>query len=106
MSAEDDAASPPIEPSSSTQPLHIPVNAPECSTRTLSRAGVPTLLLFSNEDNGYRAGFLDRFARHLPLHTAVVLPQAAHFLTEDAPERYTTALEGWLGTRGAAATTK
>jgi len=65
--------------------------------RVPSLAEVPTLLLFSDEDNGYRAGFLDRFARLLPLHTEVVL-HAAHFLTEDAPEAYTAALEGWLAT--------
>jgi haloalkane dehalogenase len=61
-------------------------------------ADVPTLLLFSDEDNGYRAGFMDRFARMLPSHASVVL-HAAHFLTEDAPEAYTAALEGWLAER-------
>jgi haloalkane dehalogenase len=69
--------------------------------RLAALAEVPTLLLFSAEDNGYRAGFLERFARILASHTKVVLSGAAHFLTEDAPERYTAVLEEWLGAHDA-----
>jgi haloalkane dehalogenase len=68
--------------------------------RLSTLADVPTLLVFGQEDNNYKAGALDRFARHLPKHTSAVLPGAAHFLTEDAPEAYTSALEGWLVQRG------
>jgi haloalkane dehalogenase len=63
-------------------------------------ADVPALLVFGEEDNNYKAGAIERFARHLPKHTPAVLAGAAHFLTEDAPEAYTSALEGWLAQRG------
>jgi haloalkane dehalogenase len=59
-------------------------------------AGVPALLLFGAEDNGYRGGTLRRFERLLPRHTSVVLPRSAHFLTEDEPEAYTASVERWL----------
>jgi len=59
-------------------------------------ADVPTLLVFGEEDNNFKAGALDRFARLLPRSKAVVLPGAAHFLTEDAPSAYTVALRDWL----------
>jgi haloalkane dehalogenase len=65
-------------------------------TRLAALADLPTLLLFGEEDSNYRAGALDRFTRHLPKAEAVVIPQAAHFLTEDAPAAYTAALAGWL----------
>jgi haloalkane dehalogenase len=59
-------------------------------------AGLPALLVFGEGDNNYRAGALDRFSRHLRRAEAVVIPGAAHFLTEDAPAAYTAALAGWL----------
>jgi len=65
--------------------------------RLPSLAAVPALFVFGDQDNGYKAGFLERFARLLPRHRAVVLKRAAHFLTEDAPAEYTRALEEWLG---------
>jgi haloalkane dehalogenase len=67
-------------------------------TRLAALADLPTLLVFGEEDNNYRAGAVDRFARQLPRSEAVVIPQAAHFLTEDAPAAYTGALARWLGT--------
>jgi haloalkane dehalogenase len=69
----------------------------EARLSTLS--GLPALLLFGEEDNGYMAGFLDRFGRQLPRHQSVVLHRAAHFLTEDQPEAYTAALDAWLAAR-------
>jgi haloalkane dehalogenase len=63
-----------------------------------SLAEVPTLLLFGAEDNGYKAGFLERFRRALPHSESVVLQRAAHFITEDAPAEYTAALRDWLVT--------
>jgi len=57
---------------------------------------VPTLLMFGKEDSNYKAGSLDRFAGLLPRNRAVVIPHAAHFLTEDAPLEYTAALGAWL----------
>jgi haloalkane dehalogenase len=62
-------------------------------------AGVPALLLFGAEDNGYRGGSLGRFEKLLPRHTSVVLKRSAHFLTEDEPEAYTDAVERWLAQR-------
>jgi haloalkane dehalogenase len=64
--------------------------------RLAALAEVPALLLFGAEDNNYKAGAADRFARLLPSSTRVAIPGAAHFLTEDAPEAYTAALDGWL----------
>jgi haloalkane dehalogenase len=68
--------------------------------RLAALAEVPALLLFGAEDNNYKAGALDRFARLLPRSTPVALAGAAHFLTEDAPAAYTSALEGWLARPG------
>jgi haloalkane dehalogenase len=59
-------------------------------------AELPSLLVFGEEDNNYKAGALDRFARHLPRSEALVIAKAAHFLTEDAPAEYTAALTDWL----------
>jgi haloalkane dehalogenase len=64
--------------------------------RLATLAEVPSLLVFGQEDNNYKAGSLDRFARLLPKSRVVVLPGAAHFLTEDAPAEYTAALGAWL----------
>jgi len=66
-------------------------------SRLSALAGLPALLAFGEEDNGYRAGALERFASAFPAHTSVVIPGAAHFITEDAPEAYTAALDDWLG---------
>jgi haloalkane dehalogenase len=65
-------------------------------TRLAALADVPTLLIFGEQDSNYRAGALDRFAQRLPRSEAVVIPRAAHFLTEDAPAAYTDALARWL----------
>jgi haloalkane dehalogenase len=63
----------------------------------LSRlSDLPALLIFGEADSNYKAGALDHFARLLPKSEAVVIPKAAHFLTEDAPADYTAALGAWL----------
>jgi haloalkane dehalogenase len=59
-------------------------------------ASLPALLVFGEEDNNYKAGAVDHFARLLPRSEAVVIPGAAHFLTEDAPAEYTRVLGAWL----------
>jgi haloalkane dehalogenase len=64
--------------------------------RLAALADIPTLLVFGQEDNNFKAGSLDRFARLLPRSKAVVLPGAAHFLTEDSPSAYTAAVRDWL----------
>jgi haloalkane dehalogenase len=73
-------------------------------TRLAALADLPTLLVFGEEDSNYRAGAVDRFARQLPRSEAVVIPRAAHFLTEDAPAAYTEALARWLERRPPART--
>jgi haloalkane dehalogenase len=60
-------------------------------------ASIPNLLVFGAEDNGYQGGTMARFQKLLRTDSAVVLPRSAHFLTEDEPEAYTSALERWLG---------
>jgi haloalkane dehalogenase len=67
--------------------------------RLAALAALPTLLVFGAEDSNHRAGAIDRFTRQLPRSEAVVIPGAAHFLTEDAPAAYTDALARWLGQR-------
>jgi len=59
-------------------------------------AHLPTLLLYGAHDNGYRAGFVDRWRSLLPDHRLALLPEAGHFPFEDAPEEATAALGRWL----------
>lgn len=56
----------------------------------------PTLLLYGKHDNGYRAGFVHTWQRHLPRHQVEVLEEAGHFPFEDAPDVAVSALRGWL----------
>ena len=56
----------------------------------------PALLLYGRHDNGYAAGFLERWKRPLRRHSAVVLEGCGHFPLEDDPEGFGAALEGWL----------
>ncbi|HZY58873.1 MAG TPA: alpha/beta fold hydrolase [Candidatus Binataceae bacterium] len=56
----------------------------------------PALFLFGAHDNGYRAGFLERWKKLLPNHKAVVLSESSHFVLEDEPDRYTDELKLWL----------
>jgi haloalkane dehalogenase len=54
------------------------------------------LFLYGARDNGYLAGFLDRWKQLLPNHSVAILEKSAHFPTEDEPEAYTRALREWL----------
>jgi haloalkane dehalogenase len=56
----------------------------------------PVLFLYGAHDNGYRAGFLERWRQLFPNHKAVVLSQSSHFVLEDEPDRYTDELKLWL----------
>jgi haloalkane dehalogenase len=56
----------------------------------------PSLFLYGGLDNGYQAGFLDRWKQLLPSHKAVVLGESSHFVLEDEPDRYTDELKLWL----------
>ncbi|MCI0717657.1 MAG: alpha/beta fold hydrolase [Acidobacteria bacterium] len=56
----------------------------------------PTLFLYGAHDNGYKAGFLERWQRLLPNCRAVVLPNSNHFPLEDEPQAFTAALQEWL----------
>jgi haloalkane dehalogenase len=57
---------------------------------------VPVLFLYGVKDNGYRAGFLDRWKQLLPNHTVKLLHDSSHFPPEDEPEAYTDGLREWL----------
>lgn len=59
-------------------------------------AEIPTLFLYGARDNGYAAGFLDRFESILVRHEAVVLPHSGHFPLEDEPEQFIDAMRSWL----------
>ncbi len=59
-------------------------------------AELPTLLLYGAHDNGYRAGFVERWQSILPDHEVAVLKDAGHFPFEDDPDGAVDALEGWL----------
>ncbi len=59
----------------------------------------PTLFLYRAHDNGYKAGFLERWKQLLPCHRAVILADSGHFPLEDEPERFTSELRRWLEER-------
>ncbi len=62
-------------------------------------AHLPTLLLYGAHDNGYRAGFLERWRSILPSSDVRVLENAGHFPFEDDPAATVEALSGWLESR-------
>ena len=49
----------------------------------------PALLAYGRHDNGYRAGFLQRWQQLLPNHRVEVLDEAGHFAFEDDPQQMT-----------------
>lgn len=63
--------------------------------------GIPILFLYGAHDNGYQAGFLDRWKQLFPDSDVTILQNSAHFAQEDEPEASTKALAEWL-TRTAA----
>lgn len=57
---------------------------------------VPALILYGRHDNGFAAGFFDRWRELLPNHRAEILDDAGHFLVEDDPDGYATAVRRFL----------
>lgn len=58
----------------------------------------PVLFAYGQHDNGYAAGFLDRWRRLLPPHQVLLLRESAHFPLEDEPDRFVEGLAAWLPT--------
>jgi haloalkane dehalogenase len=71
----------------------------ERSTERL--AGLPTLILFSDEDDRRTQGvagvpsWTQRFARTFPNHRTVILRHTRHFPQEDAPGAIAAAIDAW-----------
>jgi haloalkane dehalogenase len=57
---------------------------------------VRALILYGRHDNGFAAGFFDRWRKLLPNHRANVLDNAGHFLVEDDPEGFTAEVRRFL----------
>jgi haloalkane dehalogenase len=64
----------------------------------LAALGVPTLLLWGEDDAFAPVAGAHRFKREIPHAELVVLEQAGHFLQEDAPDRVAAELTRFLGT--------
>jgi haloalkane dehalogenase len=64
----------------------------------LERLGVPTLLLWGEEDAFAPVAGAHRFKRELPHAELVTLAGVGHFLQEDAPDRVGQELARFLGT--------
>lgn len=62
----------------------------------LAALGVPTLLVWGEEDEFAPVAGAHRFERELPDTELVVVEGARHFVWEDAPERCAAALTGFL----------
>ncbi len=56
---------------------------------------VPALILYGRHDNGYAAGFIDRWRELFPDHRADVL-DAGHFLVEDDPHGFSARVGQFL----------
>src|ERR1051325_9058398 len=71
----------------------------ERSTQRL--AGLPALILFSDEDdrrtcgNGGVPGWRERWAQTFPNHRVVILPHTRHFPQEDASAAMAAAIDSW-----------
>jgi haloalkane dehalogenase len=57
---------------------------------------VPTLLLYGAEDNGCKAGYVDRWRALLPQSDVTLLAGSNHFSPQDKPAEYVAALADWL----------
>jgi pimeloyl-ACP methyl ester carboxylesterase len=64
-------------------------------------AGLPTLILFSDEDDGRTQGaagvpsWTQRFAQIFPNHRVVILPHTRHFPQEDAAGAMAATIDAW-----------
>ena len=66
----------------------------------LAALGVPTLLLWGEDDAFAPVAGAHRFKREIPHAELVVLEDVGHFLQEDAPQRVAAELARFLGTVG------
>jgi haloalkane dehalogenase len=81
--------------------------------RTLTRSGdylrdledklravgdLPALLLFSDDDSTYKAGFMTRYERQFTRHRSVLIAGGGHILQEHAPGRMAMAIRDWWDT--------
>jgi haloalkane dehalogenase len=57
---------------------------------------VPTLLLYGADDNGRKAGYVERWRALLPASEVVLLAGSNHFSPEDRPHEYLAELARWL----------
>jgi pimeloyl-ACP methyl ester carboxylesterase len=62
----------------------------------LTRAAVPTLLLWGEEDTFQRVAFAERYATEIPGATLQRIPGSGHIPMESAPEQAAAALAGWF----------
>jgi haloalkane dehalogenase len=63
---------------------------------TATLRDVPTLLLYGADDNGRKAGYVDKWRALLPRSEVRLLADSNHFSPEDQPTGYVTALAQWL----------
>lgn len=57
---------------------------------------IPVLLLYGAHDNGYRAGFAERWSQMCPNSRLIVLEESGHFPLEDEPSEWIRATEEFL----------
>jgi pimeloyl-ACP methyl ester carboxylesterase len=62
----------------------------------LTRAAVPTLLLWGEDDTFQRVEFAERYADEIPGATLQRIPGSGHIPMESAPEATAAALAGWF----------
>jgi pimeloyl-ACP methyl ester carboxylesterase len=62
----------------------------------LTRATVPTLLLWGEDDTFQRVEFAERYAQEIPAATLQRIPGSGHIPMESAPDRTAAALAGWF----------
>jgi haloalkane dehalogenase len=56
---------------------------------------LPTLIIWGERDRALHRAEWERFERIFPRHDTVLLPQAGHFLVEDAPAEVAAAIRRW-----------
>jgi pimeloyl-ACP methyl ester carboxylesterase len=73
----------------------------EVERATQRLAGLPTLILFSDDDARRTQGLVgvpswtERHARTFPNHRLFILPRTRHFPQEDAPDTMAVAIDDW-----------
>jgi haloalkane dehalogenase len=68
--------------------------------RLLAELGVPTLVLWGEDDEYIPLDYASRFARQIPRSKLVVLDGVRHFLFDDAPERCAREVTAFLRETG------